>query len=85
MMQISREFVSSKSILVCSYPTFRGLEHPRITVLIDGEIYSLQHYLMKILARCTSYLSVVVLQNLQNSPALKNITDKWKIKKFVDQ
>ena len=24
-----------KSILVCSYPTFRGLEHPNITVIID--------------------------------------------------
>ena len=34
-----KEFKSKeKSILVCSYPSFRGLEHPKIAVVIDRDI-----------------------------------------------
>ena len=77
------EFKSSnQSILVCSYPTFRGLEHPIITVLIDRDIYHLQHYLVEMIARCTTELYVVVLQN---SEALKTVTDVWKSNKLVDK
>ena len=51
------EFKSpEKSILVCSHPTFRGLEHPKITVVIERDIYYVQHYLVEALARCTSDL-----------------------------
>ena len=60
-----------KSILVCSYLAYRGLEHPKITVVIDRDIYYVQHYLVETLARCTTDLCVVVLQN---SSALKEIT-----------
>ena len=59
-----------KSILVCSYSTFRGLEHPKITVVIDRDIYYMQHYLVETIARCTTDLCVVVLQN---SSTLKGI------------
>ena len=70
------DFTSTKnSILVCSYPTFRGLEHPKITVVIDRDIYYVQHYLVETLARCTSDLYIVVLQN---SPVLREVTAKWK-------
>ena len=70
-----------ESILVCSYPKFRGLEHPIITVLIDLDIYFLQHYLVEMLARCTSQLYVIVLQN---SSVLEKVTDEWKNKGLVD-
>ena len=70
------DFTSTKnSILVCSYPTFRGLEHPKITVVIDQDIYYVQHYLVETLARCTSDLYIVVLQN---SAILTEVTAKWK-------
>ena len=78
-----KEFESSKeSILVCSYPTFRGLEYPVITVWIDRDIYFVQHYLVEILARCTSELYVVVFRN---SSALARITTEWKTKELVNQ
>ena len=70
-----------ESILVCSYPTFRGLEHPIITVLIDSDIYFVQHYLVEMLARCTSQLYVIVLQN---SSILEKVTYEWKNKGLVD-
>ena len=71
---------SNKSILVCSYPSFRGLEYSRVTVLIDRDIYFQQHYLVEILARCTSELSVVVLRN---SEALDYVIEKWKTGELV--
>ena len=78
-----QEFVlSSKSILVCSYLMFRGLEHPKITVFIDRNIYFLQHYLVESLARCTSKLNVVVLKN---SETIIKVTDQWKNNQLVNQ
>ena len=78
-----KEFESSeKSVLVCSYPTFRGLEYPRITVLIDHDIYFVQHYLVEALARCTSELCIVVVEN---SSTLAKVITEWKTKKLVIQ
>ena len=78
-----QEFVlSNKSILVCSYLMFRGLEHPKITVFIDRNIYFLQHYLVESLARCTSKLNVVVLKN---SETIIKVTDEWKNNQLVNQ
>ena len=71
-----------KSILVCSYPTFRGLEHPNITVIIDRDIYYEQHYLVETLARCTTNLNIIVLQN---NSTLKNLTAKWKTQQVIQQ
>ena len=71
-----------KSILVCSYPTFRGLEHPKITVVIDRNIYYVQHYLVETVARCTTDLCIVVLQN---SSTLKRIIAEWKSKHVTEQ
>ena len=72
----------NRSILVCSYLTFRGLEHPDITIIVDRDIYFLQHYLVESLSRCTSKLTIVVLQN---SPTLTKVTEEWKKKQLVDQ
>ena len=78
-----KEFKSQKNaILVCSYPVFRGLEHPKITVIIDCDVYYVQHYLVETLARCTSDLCVVVLQNRKT---LTDVTAEWKIKQVVQQ
>ena len=71
-----------KSILVCSYLIFRGLEHPNITVFIDRDIYFLQHYLVESLARCTSNLTVVVLQN---SATITKVIREWKNNQLVNQ
>ena len=78
-----KKFESSKKcILVCSYPSFRGLEYPRITVLIDRDIYFVKHYLVETLARCTSELCIVVLKN---SSTLTKVITEWKMKKLVIQ
>ena len=78
-----KEFESSgESILVCSFPTFRGLEYPIVTVLIDRNIYFVQHYLVEALARCTSELFVVVLKD---SPVMTRVTTKWKTKELISQ
>ena len=77
------EFLSSNnSILVCSYPMFRGLDYPLVTVLIDCNMYFVQHYLVETLARCTSELCIVVLHN---SLALEKIARVWKTKMLVDR
>ena len=52
-----------KSILVCSHPTLRGMEHPKIMVVLDRDIYYMWHYLVEALARYTTDLCVVVLKN----------------------
>ena len=77
------EFQSrKKSVLVCSYPTFRGLEYPKVTVVIDRDIYYVQHYLVETLARCTTDLCVVVLQN---SSTLTEVVAEWKTKEAIQQ
>ena len=76
-------FISGeKSIFVCSCPTFRGLQHAKITVVIDRNIYNVQHYLVETLARCTADFCIAVLKN---SSTLKNVTAKWKSKQMIEQ
>ena len=78
-----KEFESSKkSVLVCSFPSFRGLEYPIITVLIDRDIYFVQHYLVETFARCTSELCVIISKN---SPIMAKVTTEWKTKELVSQ
>ena len=45
-------------------------------------MYYVQHYLVETLARCTSDLCVVVLQNRKT---LTDVTAEWKIKQVVQQ
>ena len=71
-----------KSVLVCSYPTFRGLEHPKTTVVIDCDIYYVQHYLVETFGRCTSDLCVVVSQN---ASTMTKVTTEWKTKQAIQQ
>ena len=66
-----------KYIFVCNFRTFRGLEHSRITIIIDRDIYSLQHFFVECIARCTTYLNVV---SLGDNKTLNIITQTWKQK-----
>ena len=68
------KFNKNKSILVCNFFSFRGLEHSNITITIDHDIYSLQHYLVEAIARCTNKLALVVLER---SETLSKIIEKW--------
>ena len=70
-----RRTSSEKAILVCNFRAFRGLESPAVTIVIDRDIYSIQHYLVEAMTRCTSKLVVVVLEK---SDTLSGITNKWK-------
>ena len=64
----------SKSILVCNFRLFRGLEHSNVTILIDHDIYCLQHYLVETMARCTTKLNIVVMEK---SSTILNIMAHW--------
>ena len=78
-----KEFQSSEnSVLVCSFPSFRGLEYPIITVLIDRDIYFVQHYLVETFSRCTSELCIIVLKD---SPIMAKVTTEWKTKELICQ
>ena len=65
---------NNKSILVCNFRVFRGLEHSNVTVTIDQDIYSVQHYLVEAMARCTNNLAIVVLEK---SVAISRIISQW--------
>ena len=68
------KYVKSKSILVCNFRFFRGLEHSNITIIIDRDMYNIQHYLVETMARCTTKLNIVVLQK---SESISNIVAQW--------
>ena len=80
-----QDFKVSKSILVCYFRVFRGLEHSNVTVYIDQDMYNMQHYFVEVMARCTNKLSIVVLQR---SDALSKIIKHWEgesmEKKLID-
>ena len=65
---------NNKSILVCNFRVLRGLEHANVTVTIDQDIYSVQHYLVEAMARCTNNLAIVVLEK---SVAISRIISQW--------
>ena len=68
------KYNKSKSILVCSFRLFRGLEHSNVTIFIDQDIYCVQHYLVEAMARCTNSLALVVLHR---SDTLSRIIAQW--------
>ena len=63
-----------KSVFVCNFSSFRGLEHSNIVIAIDHDIYCVQHYLVEAMARCTNNLAVVVLEK---SETVSRIIEKW--------
>ena len=77
---------NNKSILVCNFRVLRGLEHSNVTVIIDQDIYSMQHYLVEAMARCTNNLAIVVLEK---SDVISKIISQWenglKGQQLIDQ
>ena len=71
------KYDESKSILVCNFRLFRGLEHSNVTIIIDHDIYCLQHYLVETMARCTTKLNIVVLAK---SDTISKIIAEWEKK-----
>ena len=65
----------SKYILVGNFHKFRGLEHSRVTIVIDSGTAALQHYLVECIARCTTHLNIVLLGT---NEMLTNMTNEWK-------
>ena len=68
------KYEESKSILVCNFRLFRGMEHSNVTIIIDRDIYNIPHYLVETMARCTTKLNIVVLQK---SETISNIIAQW--------
>ena len=79
--------VNSKKIFIASFRAFRGLEYPRVVVVLDRNVSGLEQYLPECLNRCTTYLHVILLkkdtcmleQTLQEGTALQNIIAAWKM------
>ena len=68
-------YKKNKSILVSNFYSFRGLEHSNITITIDHDIYSIQHFLVEAMARCTNKLAIIVLERSQT---VSRIIKKWR-------
>ena len=62
--QKQRHKTSKKKLfLVSNYRIFRGLEHLKITVLVECDKYLFEHYLLETFARYTTTLFLVIFQN----------------------
>ena len=55
-----------KEIFICNFRTFRGLEHPRVTVGLDSSLWFLHHYLPECFNRCTRFLYIIVINLVQS-------------------
>lgn len=73
-----KDDTTAKYIFVGNFRTFRGLEHSKITLIIDSDISALRHYLVECIARCTTELNIV---SLGSNKDLINLTSKWKEQK----
>ena len=63
--------VDSKKIFIADFRAFRGLEYPRVVVVLDRNLNGLEQYLPECLNRCTTHLHVILLN--ENSEMLKEI------------
>ena len=53
--------IDSKKIYIADFRAFRGLEYPRMVVVLDQNLVGLEQYLPECLNRCTTYLHVILL------------------------
>ena len=75
-----------RKIFIGGYRAFRGLEYPRVVVVLDRNVSGLEQYLPECLNRCTTYLHVIILrentcklQQTQHKPTtLQNVITTWK-------
>lgn len=74
----------SKKIFICHYRMFRGLEYPRVIVILDPSLYHLLHFLPECLSRCTTFLHIIILKMLTAAEcqtpkeSFQNIVKRWK-------
>lgn len=68
------KYDKKKCILVCNFRLLRGLEFSNVTIVIDQDIYFMQHYLVEVMSRCTVELNVVVLEM---SDIMSKIIAQW--------
>ena len=77
--------IDNKKIFIADFRAFRGLEYPRVVVVLDRNLSGLEQYLPECLNRCTTYLHVLLLnENLEmlENPHLKDIITSWSIPQF---
>lgn len=75
-----------RKIFIGGFRTFRGLEYPRVLVVVDGNMRALEQYLPECLNRCTTFLYIIVLnENTQmlkkahnEQITLQNVITAWK-------
>ena len=73
-----------KKIFICDYRMFRGLEYPRVIVILDPSLYHLLHFLPECLNRCTTFLHIITLKMLtateRQAPKepFQDIVRRWK-------
>ena len=76
--------VSEKAIFSCNYRSFKGLEYPRVIVVLDCSLHFLKHSLPECLSRCTAVLHIIVLNQshcLNSSrlhETLQKVIETWK-------
>ena len=76
----------SRKIFIGGFRAFRGLEYPRVVVVLDQNVSGLEQYLPECLNRCTTYLHVILLrkntymlQQTQHKPTtLQDVITTWK-------
>ena len=61
------KYSKNKSILATNVCSIRGLEHSYITIIVNQDIYSAQHYFLEAVARCTNKLALIVLQKSETA------------------
>ena len=77
---------SGRKIFIGNFRAFRGLEYPRVVVVLDDNIRGLEQYLPECLNRCTTHLHAIllrenthILREAQNKPiTLQNVITTWK-------
>ena len=53
--------INSKKIFITNFRAFKGLEYPRVVVVLDRSVSGLEQYLPECLNRCTTYLHAILL------------------------
>ena len=88
---------SSKKIFIASFRAFRGLEYPRVIVVLDRDAIGLEHYLPECLNRCTTHLHAIVIKDdtsllkhknrivKRKNRILRNIISSWKTQSTTER
>ena len=74
--------IACKKIFIADFRSFRGLEYPRVVVVLDQNLRGLEQYLPECLNRCTTYLHALLLNEngkMLENPHLKDIIASWSI------